>query len=118
MPPRIHPIHRIPSGIGIAVGPHARLGDLPPVGLEEHQKVGVVVPRVEILQPRLGALPLSHPAFGVFGCPGALGDLRGAGAGEDAPRGKGKHSVTKFPAILCVLALPLPRPRRMIYTET
>ena len=66
MPPRIHPIHRIPSGIGIAVGPHARLGDLPPVGLEEHQKVGVVSAGVEILKPRLGIIALADPAFGHF----------------------------------------------------
>lgn len=64
MPPRIHPIHRIPSGIGIAVGPHAGLRHLPPVGLEEHQKVGVIGAGVEVLQAGLGIIALADPAFG------------------------------------------------------
>ncbi len=61
------PIHRIAARIGIAVGPHARLGDLPPVGLEEHQKVGVVVAGVEILQPRLGIIALADVAVAFGG---------------------------------------------------
>jgi len=50
IPPRIAQIHRVISGICIAVGPDACLGHLKPVGLDKPAQIGVKVAGVQILE--------------------------------------------------------------------
>ena len=61
---RIEPVHRIIEAVAEPVGSDACFSDLEPVRLEEEAQFGVVVPRVQVLQTRVGVIPLADPAFG------------------------------------------------------
>jgi hypothetical protein len=67
IPARIEFIHRVIEAVAEPVGSDACLGDLEPVGLEEEAQFGVVVPRVEVLEPCIGVLAFADPAFGLGG---------------------------------------------------
>ena len=79
MPPRIHPIHRIAKRIAVPVGPDPRLGHLPPIRLQKHAQLRIVIPRVQILQARLGIKALADPAFALL-AGGNAGPGRNLGA--------------------------------------
>ena len=73
VPIGIAEVHRIISGIGIAVEIHALLPWVIGIRLREPSEVGVVIPSVQIHQPALGVIALVDVAFavehlGAIGC--------------------------------------------------